>query len=226
MIYLRESDLRALVERAVGRRGETHPVVLKDCDMSAGILYHVDRKCPLRETIHRYGSAEHVAMMREAKTLVGRGHLSVDEDDDFLLQTDIGEYGTFEGKRVPLDLPFMSEDDGWEPWHGHTDIDWRIGSLEEAEYQGRKVDLNDPFRAGDGGSHKFYVYTKNDKGSVIKLGFGSPDMRIATYSAARRKSFLARHNCDTPGPRWKARWWSCNLHRYKKQLGLNFKGRW
>ena len=72
MIYLRESDLRALVERAVGRRGETHPVVLKDCDMSAGILYHVDRKCPLRETIHRYGSAEHVAMMRAASSMTMR----------------------------------------------------------------------------------------------------------------------------------------------------------
>jgi hypothetical protein len=225
MIYLRESDLRALLERATGRRGQTHPVVLANTQVSPGILYHVDQKVPLRETVHRYGSKEHVDMMREAKQLVRDGALSVDEDDDRMLQTDIGEYGTYEGRRVPLDLPFVAEDDDWEPWHG-SDVDWRTGSLEEAEYQGRKVDLNDPFRAGDGGSHKFYVYTKNDKGSVIKLGFGSPDMRIATYSAARRKSFLARHNCDTPGPRWKARWWSCNLHRYKKQLGLNFKGRW
>ena len=142
-----------------------------------------------------------------------------------MLQTDIGEYGTYEGREVPLDLPFAAEDDGWEPWHG-SDVDWRIGSLEEAEYQGRKVDLNDPFRAKGGGSHKFYVYTKNEKGNVIKLGFGSPDMSIKAHSPERARSFLARHNCDTPGPRWKARWWSCNLHRYKKQLGLNFKGRW
>ena len=223
MIYLRESDIRALVERATGRTGERHPVALKNCDMSPGILYHVDSKQPLRETIHRYGSHEHIEMMEEARRLVSKGHLSVDEDDDFLLQTEIGKWATYEGKRVPLDLPF---EEGWEPWHGNTDIDWRAGSLEEADYQGRAVDLNDPFRAGDGGSHKFYVYTKNDKGNVIKLGFGSPDMSVKAHNPERARSFLARHNCDTPGPRWKARWWSCNLHRYKKQLGLNFKGRW
>ena len=225
MIYLRESDIRALLERATGRRGQAHPVVLANVQMSPGILYHVDQKVPLRETVHRYGSREHVDMMREAKGLVRDGVLSVDEDDDRMLQTDIGEYGTYEGRRVPLDLPFVAEDDNWEPWHG-SDVDWRSGSLSEAEYQGRKVDLNDPFRAGDGGSHKFYVYTRNEKGNVIKLGFGSPDMSVKAHSPERARSFLARHNCDTPGPRWKARWWSCNLHRSKKQLGLNFKGRW
>lgn len=226
MIYLRESDLRALVQRATGKRGEVHPVVLEQCEVSPGILYHCDRKVPLRESVHRYGSVQHIKMMSEARRLVSEGRLSVDEDDDFLLQTEIGKWATYEGRRVPLDLPFVAEEDGWEPWHGNTDIDWRIGGLEEAEYQGRSVDLNKPFRAGGGGSHKFFVYTKNEKGNVIKLGFGSPDMSVKAHNPARAKSFLARHNCDTPGPRWKARWWSCNLHRYKKQLGLNFKGRW
>lgn len=226
MIYLRESDLRALVQRATGKHGEVHPVIVTKCDVSPGIRYHCDKKVPLRETIHRYGSLEHVGMMGEARRLVSEGKLSVDADDDFLLRTDVGKHGNYEGRKVPLDLPFIAEDDGWEPWHGYTDIDWRAGSLEEAEYQGRNVDLNDPFRAGDGGSHKFYVYTKNETGNVIKLGFGSPDMSVKAHNPARAKSFLARHNCDTPGPRWKARWWSCNLHRYKKQLGLNFKGRW
>ena len=107
MIYLRESDLRALVERATGRVGETHPVVLSSCEMSPGILYHVDRKHPLRESVHRYGSREHVSMMREARALVKSGRLSVDEDDAFLLETDIGKYGVYEGQKVPLDLPFV-----------------------------------------------------------------------------------------------------------------------
>jgi hypothetical protein len=225
MIYLTESDLKVLVQRASGERGESHPILLAQCKLSPGILYHCERRVPLRETIHRYGSPEHVRMMSEAKRLVAEGKMSVDDEDASLLETDVGEYGTYEGRRVPLDLPFEADEDGWEPWHG-SDVDWRMGSLEEAEYQGRKVDLNDPFRAGGGGSHKFYVYTKNEKGNVIKLGFGSPDMSVKAHSPERARSFLARHNCDTPGPRWKARWWSCNLHRYKKQLGLNFKGRW
>ena len=220
MIYLRESDVRALVERAIGKCSETHPVVLCNRSMSPGILYHVDSKVPLREPIHRYGSSEHISMMAEARRLVREDALSVDAEDGEILQTDIGEYGAYEGRKVPLDMPFSAEDDGWEPWKQED------AGLSEAEYQGRKVDLNDPFRAQGGGSHKFFVYTRGENGNVIKLGFGSPDMSVKAHNPARAKSFLARHNCDTPGPRWKARWWSCNLHRYKKQLGLNFKGRW
>ena len=78
--------------------------------------------------------------------------------------------------------------------------------VEDAEYEGKKVKLNDPIR---GGSKKFYVYVKNDKGNVVKVSFGDPNMEIKRDDPARRKSFRARHNCDDPGPKWKARYWSC-----------------
>jgi hypothetical protein len=80
--------------------------------------------------------------------------------------------------------------------------------VEAAEYKGRKVKLNDPTRSSDG-KKKFYVYVKNEKGNVIKLGFGDPNMEIKRDDPARRKNFRARHNCDNPGPKWKARYWSC-----------------
>ena len=76
----------------------------------------------------------------------------------------------------------------------------------EAEYQGRKVQLGKPMQ---GDVKKFKVYVKNDKGNVVKVNFGDPNMRIKKSNPERRKSFRARHNCDTPGPRWKARYWSC-----------------
>jgi hypothetical protein len=76
----------------------------------------------------------------------------------------------------------------------------------EAEYQGRKVKLNKPMR---GDVKKFKVYVKNDKGNVVKVNFGDPNMRIKKSNPARRRSFRARHNCDTPGPKTKARYWSC-----------------
>ena len=78
--------------------------------------------------------------------------------------------------------------------------------LDEAEYQGRKVKLNKPM-AGD--VKKFKVYVKNPKGNVVKVNFGDPNMRIKKSDPARRKSFRARHNCDNPGPKHKARYWSC-----------------
>jgi len=80
--------------------------------------------------------------------------------------------------------------------------------ITEAEYQGKKVKLNDPVRSSDG-KRKFHVYVKNDKGNIIKLGFGDPNMEIKRDDPGRRASFRARHNCDNPGPKYKARYWSC-----------------
>jgi hypothetical protein len=83
-----------------------------------------------------------------------------------------------------------------------------IDQIEEAEYKGRKVKLGKPFYT-PGGPRKRAVYVRNDKGNVVKVGFGEPGMKIKKDNPARRKSFRARHNCDNPGPRWKARYWSC-----------------
>lgn len=78
-------------------------------------------------------------------------------------------------------------------------------TLEEAEYQGRKVPLNKPMR---GDVKKFKVFVK-DGDRVKKVNFGDPNMRIKKSIPGRRKSFRARHRCDTPGPKTKARYWSC-----------------
>ena len=78
--------------------------------------------------------------------------------------------------------------------------------MQEAEYQGRKVELNKPMQ---GDTKKFKVYVKNDKGNVVKVSFGQKGMVIKKDNPGARKSFRARMNCDTPGPKWKARYWSC-----------------
>ena len=103
-----------------------------------------------------------------------------------------------EGKEVPNCVPVDEE------------------VIQEAEYQGRKVKLNKPTR---GDIKKFKVYVKNDKGNVVKVNFGhggtsakkkgEKTMRIRKSDPNARKSFRARHNCDNPGPKWKARYWSC-----------------
>ena len=88
--------------------------------------------------------------------------------------------------------------------------------VNEAEYQGRKVKLGKPMR---GDVKKFKVYVKNPKGNVVKVNFGhggssakkagQKTMQIQKDIPSRRKAFRARHNCDNPGPRHKARYWSC-----------------
>ena len=87
-----------------------------------------------------------------------------------------------------------------------ADTDLCEDDLAEAEYRGRKVPLGKKM-AGD--VKKSKVYVKGPKGNVVKVNFGDPNMTIKKSNPARRKSFRARHNCDNPGPRWKARYWSC-----------------
>ena len=119
-----------------------------------------------------------------------------------------GEEGTTKlKKKYQDDTPGQTcEEDDWGCWCSEENL--LESELQEAEYQGKKVTLNDPVRSSDG-KKKFHVYVKNEKGNIIKLGFGDPNMEIKRDDPARRKSFRARHNCSDPGPKWKARYWSC-----------------
>jgi len=111
-------------------------------------------------------------------------------------------------------------EDGMTTNHIYYEVDGKgygytlefVNELNEAEYQGRKVKLG---KIMQGDQKKFKVYVKNPKGNVVKVNFGQGGdakggtMRIRKSNAAARKSFRARHNCDNPGPRHKARYWSC-----------------
>ena len=103
----------------------------------------------------------------------------------------------------------------YENWNEHM-VDDNQNAI-AAEYQGRSVTLNKPFRT-KGANKKFGVYTKNEKGNVVLVRFGDPNMEIKRDDPARRKSFRSRHNCDSPGPKWKARYWSCRQWRGGKKV--------
>ena len=165
--------------------------------MTENMQYHIDAKKPLYETTLLYGSKEYLNLWAEARYLYSRGVLNLEGiDKEKVTETNLGEYGMYEGKKVPLDLP-MPDDD----------------ILNEAEYRGRKVTLGKPMQ---GDVKKFKVYVKNDKGNVVKVNFGfggksakGKRMVIKDKNPKRRAAFRARHNCKNPGPRWRARYWSC-----------------
>lgn len=173
--------------------------------ISEGLQYHLDNSIPLMESVYRIESSAWLDLVNEARNLWESGNLDLDEDDLFLISTDAGRIGIYEGEEVLLDVPYMEVD--------------------EAEYRGRKVDLNKPFRT-PGGPRKFAVYTKNESGRVIKLGFGQPGMRVNNDDPDKARSFRKRMRCDQPGPRWKAKWWSCNVARYRKLLGIKSSRPW
>lgn len=111
---------------------------------------------------------------------------------------------TKNNKKVPNCVPIEEtyEGDAFFEQYGYLEY-----ILDEAEYHGKKVTLNKPMR---GDVKKFKVYVRDPStGNVKKVNFGDPNMRIKKSIPARRKSFRARHHCDTPGPKTKARYWSC-----------------
>ena len=118
----------------------------------------------------------------------------------------------FQTEGEDLDEVTFDDDDEFyaeygELWYNDDDV------IDEAEYQGRTVKLGKPMQ---GDVKKFKVYVKNPKGNVVKVNFGhggssvkGKAMSIKKNNPAARRSFRARHNCDNPGPRHKARYWSC-----------------
>lgn len=128
-----------------------------------------------------------------------------------------------------LDHMATSADDVEEVYHfidarysGNEDEYYgSVESINEAEYKGKEVKLNKPMR---GDVKKYKVYVKNDKGNVVKVNFGDKNMEIKRDDPERRKSFRARHKCDNPGPKWKARYWSCKFWSTKSVSDLLGEG--
>lgn len=167
---------------------------------------HVDKHVPLYESIFRIHSENYYAVFNKARELRDSGELSgLDHVSDEMLDSDIGKTAIYEGSEVYLDTPFIAE----------------------AEYQGKDVELNKPKR---GGSKKFYVYTKNDKGNVIKVEFGAEgggqNLAVKLKDPEARKAFAARHNCEQKNDKTKAGYWACRLPRFAKSLGLEGSGTW
>lgn len=165
--------------------------------LERALQFHRENQIPLSHNVFRPHSENYYKLFSYAKTL--KESLQLNEFDEYLLSTDIGELAMYEGEEVPLDHPLV-----------------------EAEYKGKEVELNDPKR---GGKKKFYVYVKNDKGNVIKVEFGDTSgLSAKINNPAARKSFAARHNCAAKKDKTKPGYWSCNLPRYAAQLGLKNGG--
>jgi hypothetical protein len=178
--------------------------------MTENISYHITNKKPLTENTFRYGSDAFLDLWVEARYLYSRDaiHLS-GEDKKIITETNLGEWGLYEGQKVPLDLPIVDE---------------------SSEYQGKKVQLNKPKR---GGSKKFYVYVRNPKTKKVKkVSFGAAgggqNLAVKIRDPKARRAFAKRQQCDKKKDRTKPGYWSCNLPRYAKILGLksSFSGYW
>lgn len=172
--------------------------------ISENLKYHIDKGINISENVFRIGSKAYLGLFNEARLLKEWGYLQLSEADQHLIEnTDIGKFGLYEGQKVPLDMPM-------------------IDFMNEAEYQGKNVQLGKPKR---GGSKKFYVYVMNPKTKKVKkVSFGAAgggqNLRVKFKDPKARKAFADRQNCDKKKDRTTPGYWSCNLPRYAKALGL------
>jgi len=185
------------------------PELIKESLISEGLLYHIDNNLPLRENTYRPLSDNYFELFREARKLYTEGLLKVNEEDAELLESNIGEFGVYNGVTVPLDYIF--------------DIDELIN---EIKHRGKNIELNKPKR---GGTKKFYVYVKTPGGNIKKISFGdTTGLKAKLNNPKARQAFAKRHNCPNKNDKTKAGYWSCRLPRYAKMLGFktSFGGFW
>jgi hypothetical protein len=178
--------------------------------LSEGLSYHINNQKPLIENVYRIYSEKFFNLFNESRRLYNEGVLLLDGDDLELIKTNIGETGIYEGEEVFLDIPFILGEEEY---------------LVEAKHRGKNVKLNKPFRT-PGGPKKFAVYVKNSSGNVVKVTFGDPNLRVRNNNPKAAKSFRARHKCDQKKDRTTAGYWSCNISRYRKALGIKSSSPW
>jgi hypothetical protein len=177
--------------------------------LSEGMRYHVENDRPLTENIYRPFSKEYFELFKEARELYKQGLLVITEEEEKILaSTDLGEYGYFNGVKVPLDFPMSME------------------QIQEAKHQGKEVQLNKPKR---GGTKKFYVYVRKPGGGIKKISFGdTTGLKAKINDPKARKSFAARHKCAEKKDKTTSGYWACRLPKYSSMLGIksNFTGFW
>ena len=180
-------------------------------EYSESLKYHLVNSMPITENVFRPGSKQFFSILEEVRNLFDEGALVLEGIDKELYEnTEIGCFGTFNGKRVALDIPMEVEEE-----------------LNEAEYKGKEVELNKPMRSS--GPKKYQVYVKNPKtGKVKKISFGDVKggLTAKVNDPKARKSFAARHKCSTKKDKTKAGFWACRLPKYKHLVNTTYSGWW
>lgn len=181
-----------------------HYKVLNESIINDSLKYHIENNLLITENVYRYGSMEFFNFINTIRELYQNKDIELSSLNEDIINTDIGKKDIYENQEVWLDIIY------------------------EAVYKGKEVELDKPKR---GGTKKFYVYTKNDKGKVIKVSFGAKDgggkLAVKINNPTARNNFAKRHDCENKNDKTKPSYWSCRLPRYAKNLNLsNVSAKW
>lgn len=205
------NNLRELIKETLEEHLNKSLILKENVKISDSLKYHVDNGLTLTNNIYRVYSEAYFNLVNEVRDLWELDLIDLNEEDMMMVESDLGKKVIIEGEVIYLDAPFMFEEE--------EEV------LEEAKHRGKNVKLNKPFRT-PGGPKKFAVYVKTPGGGVKKVTFGDPNLRVRNKNKGAAKSFRARHKCDQKKDRTTAGYWSCNVGRYAKQLGLSSSNSW
>ena len=206
-------NIKNLIKEALDSYIEPSLILTENVKVSDQLKFHIDNKYTLTNNVYRVYSEAYFNLVNEVRKLWEEGKINLNEEDVLMVESDLGKKVKINGEVVYLDAPFIYETETEE------DI------LEEAKHRGKNVKLGKPFRT-PGGPKKFAVYVKGKGGGVKKVTFGDPGLKVKNANKKRAKSFRARHKCSQKKDRTTAGYWSCNVSRYRKKLGLKSSRSW
>ena len=212
-IRIQFMDLRELIKETLEEHLNKSLIIKESVELSESLKYHIDNELTLTNNIFRAYSESYFDLVNEVRRLWEEGKIELNEEDTLMVESDLGKKVMIKGQLIYLDAPFVNEDENEEE------------VLEEAKHRGKNVKLNKPFRTS-GGPKKFAVYVKSKSGGIKKVSFGDPNLRVRNKNKGAAKSFRARHKCNQKKDRTTAGYWSCNVGRYAKQLGLSSSNSW
>lgn len=197
--------------------------------ISEGLRFHLIEGISIENNIYRPGSIKYFNLFKEVRELSKQGLYNLNEVEDYFInETEIGEWGLYEGDLVPLDYPIFEKDESLS-FDTSRVIEEKKKTktklTKKNSYKGKKVKLNKPMRSSGPGKYK--VYVKNpDTGNIIQVNFGSREMSVGISDPDRRKSFAARHKCHLTKDKTKPRYWACRTARYPYLTGSKKKYTW
>jgi hypothetical protein len=206
-------NLRELIKETLESHLDKTLVLTENVKVSESLQYHIDNGLSLTDNVFRVYSESYFDLVNEVRELYKSGKIKLSEEDQLMVESDLGIKVKVGKEYIYLDAPYVYETETEE------DI------LAEAKHKGKNVKLGKPFRT-PGGPKKFAVYVRKPGGGIKKVTFGDPGLRVKNANKKAAKSFRARHNCKSKKDRTTAGYWSCNVGRYAKQLGLSSSNSW
>jgi hypothetical protein len=189
-------NLRELIKEALETQLDKILVLKENVEVSDSLKYHIDNGLSLTNNVFRVYSESYFDLVNEVRELYNEGKIELNEEDRLMVESDLGRKVKVGKEYIYLDAPYIYE-------------------TEEDILSESKVNRT------SGGTKKFAVYVKSKTGGIKKITFGDSNLKGINENKKEIKSFRVLHKCSQKKDRTTAGYWSCNVGRYAKQLGIS-----